>query len=184
MADSSVAAEGQAREPAPTDDNPPAPPAVTEPDDVVGEALTEEAAGGDAPSTTGATFAVTHVVDPFVATERKLFVPLPPPPPPKPKPIITPERTEKGFRTAGISIDRGAGHSAYVSIRPVQGGAQTIYVCAPALKTLLDLAAAPGAEPGKLWKALCDIPIERPLPNRHLEEELRVLLTRFASELR
>ena len=53
------------------------------------------------------------------------------------------------------------------------------------LARLVQVAQAVTAtpEPGPLWRLICAIPMERPLPNRSLEEELRLLLTTYAEDL-
>jgi hypothetical protein len=107
---------------------------------------------------------------------------VPLPPPPKPKPVIIAERAgDDGWRTNSLELRRASdGH--YLTL----GGPakrQVIHLTANHLEQLLGIAQAdhPG---GGLWRRLQDIPLERPLPNRQLEEELRVLLNTFANELR
>lgn len=109
---------------------------------------------------------------------------LPRPYVPKPKPVIIPERTERGCRTAHVEIERAAARAFYITIKPAERPPQRVYLAPGVLDGLLDLVAAPSLEPGQLWRRFCGIPLERPLPNRALEEELRLLLTSFAADLR
>jgi len=103
---------------------------------------------------------------------------------PKPKPPILAERVEDGWRTERVLIDRAEDEKGfYVTLVPPTRNPLSIYVSQAALDGMIAIATS-GAEPGKLWKALADIPLERPLPSRSLEEELRVILTSFANELR
>jgi hypothetical protein len=107
-----------------------------------------------------------------------------PPPPPRPKPVIIAERVEDGWRTDHVLVDCAEDERGfYVTVIPQSRGPLEIYLSPAALDGLIAIAAS-GAESGKLWRALSDIPLERPLPSRALEEELRVLLTTFANELR
>jgi hypothetical protein len=121
-----------------------------------------------------------------------LPVPLPvapaPPPPvviaPRPRPPIVPERMEDGFRTERVLIDFAEDEQGwYVTIVPNDRHPHIIYCAQSAMNHLVHLATS-GSDPGRLWNALCDIPLERPLPSRHLEEELRALLTAFGNEVR
>lgn len=144
-------------------------------------AQAEPTAEALAPEALGPAAALAAV--PFVP-----LAPLPPPPQPKPKPPIRPERLvadsgEVSYRTDGIRIERAQGRAFFVCITPPQGAAQRIYVHAHAFEQLLRLSEGPVWETGRLWKALCEIPLDRPLPSRRLEEELRALLTTFAGEL-
>lgn len=108
---------------------------------------------------------------------------LPRPYVPKPRPVIIPERTERGFATAHVAIERAAARAFYITIKPADRPSQRVYLAPGILDGLLDLCASPALEPGVLWRRFCDIPLERPLPNRALEEELRMLLTTFSGEL-
>ena len=103
---------------------------------------------------------------------------------PRPKPAIVPERTGGGWRTAGVLIERvAAGY--YITVQqPPPRGPNRIYVTPSAIDKLIGLATGQVFDVGRLWKALCDIPLERPLPNRILEEELKQLLAAFANEIR
>lgn len=107
---------------------------------------------------------------------------LPLPVPPKPKPVVIAERAGEGaWRTGALELRRSNdGH--YITLG---GGAkrQVIHLTATNLEQLLELAQSDHPA-GALWRRLSDIPLERPLPSRQLEEELRVLLNTFANELR
>ena len=48
----------------------------------------------------------------------------------------------------------------------------------------VQIALAPQMEPGKLWRTFSALPLERMLPSRQLEDELKALLTTFQNELR
>ena len=103
---------------------------------------------------------------------------------PKPKPPIVPERFETGWRTTGVLIERATG-GYYITVQQAPPrGPNRIYVKPAALDKIIALATGPIFETGKIWKALCDIPLERPLPSRQLEEELKLLLCAFANEIR
>lgn len=108
---------------------------------------------------------------------------LPRPYVPRPKPVIIPERTARGFGTAHVEIERAAARAFYITIKPADRPPQRVYLAPGILDGLIDLCASPALEPGLLWRRFCDIPLERPLPNRALEEELRILLTTFGPEL-
>jgi hypothetical protein len=124
---------------------------------------------GHAPLAPGA----TGIVPPSVVT-----------PPPRPRPPIVPERVEDGYRTERVLIDRDEEEKGwYVTIVPAMGNPQVIY-CAQAAVDHMVAIARSGIESGRLWRALSDIPLERPLPSRQLEEELKALLTAFGNELR
>ena len=103
---------------------------------------------------------------------------------PRPKPAIVPERCDAGWRTAGVLVERvAAGY--YITVQqPPPRGPNRIYVTPSAIDKLIGLATGQVFDVGRLWKALCDIPLERPLPNRILEEELKQLLAAFANEIR
>ena len=62
------------------------------------------------------------------------------------------------------------------------GQLRTIYVAAAALRQLVALATSPQLDPGTLWRRFSAIPLERPLPSRLLDEELRVALTAHATD--
>jgi hypothetical protein len=101
---------------------------------------------------------------------------------PKPKPVVIAERAGEGaWRTGALELKR-ANDGHYLSLG---GGAkhQVIHHTPNNLEQLLGLAQSDHPA-GMLWKRLSDIPLERPLPSRQLEEELRVLLNTFANELR
>lgn len=57
---------------------------------------------------------------------------------------------------------------------------QSIYLNAASLRRLAAIALSPEHDAGSLWRKLCDIPLDRPLPSRQLEEELRVLLQAYS----
>ena len=102
-------------------------------------------------------------------------------PPPKPKPIITPARFEDGWRTASIELRRGSGGLLLTARHPM-GNVVVIRLSAGDFARLLrELSTHDG---GQLWKLVSSIPIERPLPSRALDEELRALLLAFEAELR
>ncbi len=106
----------------------------------------------------------------------------PPPPPPKPKPVIIPERYAEGWKTNNLQLRAVGGHSGfYLNFVDQNGHAHTIHLTPAQLDGLVGLTES---GPGLLWRKLSDIPLERPLPSRALEEELRVLLTTFGNELR
>ncbi len=101
--------------------------------------------------------------------------------PPKPKPVIVPERTEDGWRTPSLLLRR-AGGGFFLALHPDRGeAAQVVHLTFHQLERLLRLI---DAEQGLLWRKLSEIPLERPLPSRAMEEELRVLFRAFGHELR
>jgi hypothetical protein len=99
---------------------------------------------------------------------------------PKPKPVIIPERVDDGWRTANLHLKSASG-SYYLTVKAANGKVQVIHLTSSQLDSLLQLV---DSAPGLLWKKLSAIPLERPLPSRALEEELRVMLTTFGPELR
>ncbi|MSP60308.1 MAG: hypothetical protein EXR72_08200 [Myxococcales bacterium] len=100
---------------------------------------------------------------------------------PRPKPVIIPERDgDDGYRTPSLHLRRVAA-GFYLTVTSEPGKSQVIHITPSQVDRLGGLL---DAAPGRLWNKLCEIPLERPLPSRALEEELRVMLTRFAGELR
>jgi hypothetical protein len=69
----------------------------------------------------------------------------------------------------------------YVDIETLRGQ-QRVYLSGPQLRKLQTIATSPQLEPGVLWRVLSDIPLERPLPSRSLEEELRLLLIAYTTD--
>jgi len=127
--------------------------------------------------------ALDAVAAPALAPEAEPVV-TPPSYVPRPKVPIHPERADDGtYRTQGVVIERGPGRSVFVLVHPPVGPSHRIYVHDHSFDRLLTLATQSLWEPGKLWSTLCDIPLERPLPSRRLEEELRALLVTFGAEL-
>src|SRR5205807_4532231 len=59
--------------------------------------------------------------------------PIAPRPAPRPRPPIVPERTETGYRTACVILDRPSAGSCYLTIHPEKRPPQTIYLTAQAL---------------------------------------------------
>lgn len=106
---------------------------------------------------------------------------------PRPKPPIRPERAatdeHEGWRTDGLHLRRANRDAYYLSISPAQGAPQTLFLRREQLARLAELTASPTLEPGHLWRLLSDIPMERPLPSRRLDAELRALLATFALEI-
>jgi hypothetical protein len=117
--------------------------------------------------------------DPNVLAALGTVVPMPPPRPPKP-PII-PERTDDGWRTAGLHLRRAPGNGFYIEIDHPTDGHHRVHLTGLQSESLLALIEAPA---GALWKRLSEIPLERLLPSRQLDEELRVMLRTFAAEVR
>jgi len=104
------------------------------------------------------------------------------PPPPKPKPVIVPERMPDGWRTNNLELKAGEGTGGfYLFFASQDAKPHKIHLTPSQLEGLIGLLES---APGLLWRKLSDIPLERPLPSRSLEEELRVLLTTFGGELR
>jgi hypothetical protein len=100
---------------------------------------------------------------------------------PKPKPIIIPERVADGWQTPSLHLRRAAA-GFYLTLHPERGrSAPVIHLT---LSQLEGLFRRIDAEQGLLWRALSEIPLERPLPSRALEDELRSLLRTFGNELR
>lgn len=102
------------------------------------------------------------------------------PPPPPPKPVIVPERAADGWRTPSLSLRPTGASGFYLAI----DGHDQHNVIHLAQSQLEQLYALLDGNPGALWRKLCDIPLERPRPSRALEDELRVMLTAFAAEIR
>ena len=104
------------------------------------------------------------------------------PPVRAPRPPIIAQRTSdgSGWRTANLTLHRGpSGGDMYLDIQ--QGGrTQSIYLNAASLRRLAAIAVSPEHEPGYLWRKLSDIPLDRPLPSRQLEEELRILFQAYS----
>ena len=131
---------------------------------------------------------------PFDAPPDLSFVPTPDadlephsdaPPLPPPRLPIRPERLaeEGGWRPDSLHLRRQGHQAFYLTAVPAQGPSQTLFLAREALARLVELAASPTLESGQLWAALANIPLERPLPSRRLDAELRALLTTFALEL-
>ena len=98
-----------------------------------------------------------------------------------PRPPVIPQRLEDGhgWRTPGLVLRTSeSSGSAYLDIlhEGHEGRAQTVYLPVAELRKLIAVATAAHLDPGVLWKKLSAIPIERPLPSRALDEELRVIL--------
>src|SRR5262245_55152682 len=130
---------------------------------------------GEAAAASGSEVAAAlgPVVMSSLASLPAIPTPLPPPPTPKPKPPIRPERVlgasgDTSWRTDAILVERAAPRAFFITISPAQRPPQRIYVHDQAFDQLLHLATAPSWDTGRLWRALCDIPLERPLPNRRL----------------
>jgi hypothetical protein len=99
-----------------------------------------------------------------------------------PRPPVIAQRSNDGsaWHTANLTLRRGSsGSDMYVDIQQA-GRVQSIYLNAASLRRLAAIALLPENEPGYLWRKLCDIPLDRPLPSRQLEEELRVLLQAYS----
>jgi hypothetical protein len=124
-------------------------------------------AGGEAPLEVGPALPVPTIIPVPVVV-------------PKPKPIIIPERVDDGWRTPSLHMRR-ASAGLYLTLHPGAVGAQVIHLTFTQLESLTRLLEA---EQGVLWRKLAEIPLERPLPNRALEEELRVMLRSFGFEMR
>ncbi len=104
---------------------------------------------------------------------------------PRPRPVIIPERLPDGggFCTNSLRLT-SAGGGFYLGFTDVNGLTVRIHLVRHQLERLVSFALGPeGDMSGQLWRRLSEIPLERPLPNRALEEELRVLLRTFAVEL-
>lgn len=100
---------------------------------------------------------------------------------PKPKPIIVPERVEDGWKTPSLHLKRAAG-GFYLTLHATQGtSSQVIHLTSSQLERLMRLV---DGDQGVLWRKLSEIPLERPMPSRALEDELRCLLRTFGPELR
>jgi hypothetical protein len=102
------------------------------------------------------------------------------PPPPRPKPPVEGHRTDDGgWQTEGLRLRR-AGDDFYLTVAG-NDRTQVIHLTHAQLEALYALAEG---TPGELWRKLSSYPLERPRPSRALEEELRVLMSTFATELR
>lgn len=109
---------------------------------------------------------------------------------PRPKPPIRPIRVDRaatdegeGWRTEGLYLRHAGRDAYYLTLSPAQGEPCTVFLRREHLARLTELAASPTLEPGHLWRLLSDIPLERPLPSRRLDAELRALLSTFAFEI-
>ena len=106
----------------------------------------------------------------------------PRPPIRPPRPPIVAQRSSDGssWHTTNLVLRRGpSGGDMYLDIHQ-EGRTQSIYLNAASLRRLAALALAPEQEPGYLWRKLCEIPLDRPLPSRQLDEELRILLQAYS----
>ena len=104
----------------------------------------------------------------------------PPPHVPRPKPVLVTERLADGWGTNSLRLERRPG-GLFLTARHPAGADLHVHLTAHHVEQLLQLCRA---DAGLLWRALSAIPLERPLPSRALEDELRLLLTTFAGEIR
>lgn len=133
-----------------------------------------------APAAAGGTMPLPPVPSEPVATP----VPVPEyhPPVRAPRLPATAQRTSdgSGWRTANLALRRGpSGGDMYLDVQQ-SGRLQSIYLNTAGLRRLVAIALSPEHDTGYLWRKLSEIPLDRPLPSRQLEEELRVLLQAYS----
>jgi hypothetical protein len=100
-----------------------------------------------------------------------------------PRPPIIAQRSSDGtsWHTASLTLRRGSvAGDMYLDFQQA-GRTHSIYLNAANLRRLAALAVLPEHEPGHLWRKLSELPLDRPLPSRQFDEELRVLLQAYTA---